>query len=81
MYGNCLTFAIYDFIKNGGEFCIEFWRKSKIPHFSVQRGGSVYDFEILWFIFNIIWYKGQRRITPANKLNDYDCKRYLVFNR
>ena len=80
MYGNCLTFAIFDFIKNGGLLCIEFWDGRYIPHFSVQRGDTVCDLKIMRFIFNILWYEGEERITASHELEAFDCRRYPMLH-
>lgn len=81
MYGNCLTFAIYDFIKNGGELCIEFWPRYRAPHFSVQRNGKRYDLEIVRMILKEFWYDGDIRSTSIESLNKFKCKRLLIAKR
>jgi hypothetical protein len=78
MYGNCFTFAIYDFLKNGGELCIEFWPGYRAPHFSVQRNEKRYDFEIVRMILAEFWYDGDMRVSEAKTLDHYKCKRYLL---
>jgi hypothetical protein len=65
MYGNCLTFAIYDFIKNGGDLIISFSRYNWFPHFVVQRNNKVYDLEIIKMFLYIFFYYGELRITNA----------------
>lgn len=76
--GNCLTFALYDFLLNGGSFCIEFWNNTRIPHFSVQRNDFVYDFRIETFIIKHYWYYGELRITPVKQFHEFNCRRFLL---
>lgn len=80
MYGNCLIFAIFDFIKNGGSFCIEFWPNYRLPHFSIQRKNKRYDFEIINMILDEIWYFGKCRITDPITLDNCNLKRYRLLN-
>ena len=84
--GNCLLFAISDFLRNGGELYIEFWRKFtnlKHIHFTVQRNGLVFDYvesnrsgrKQLWFI-------GEKRIFQAETYKRLSsCKRICLFKR
>lgn len=81
MYGNCLTFAVYDFIKNGGELCIELWPSYRAPHFSVQRGDKRYDLEIITMLLKEFWYDGDPRVTQAKDMDNYKCKRFIIFKR
>lgn len=81
MYGNCLTFAIYDFIKNGGELCISFSKWQRVPHFAVQRRDKVYDLEIVRMILKEFWYDGDVRIRNAESYNQSKCKRFMVLRR
>ena len=79
--GNCLTFAIKDFIKNGGILCMELWPKHRVPHFSVQRGLFRYDFDIVTMILKEFWYWGESRITPVEIMDNKPCKRFRIAKR
>ncbi len=81
MYGNCLTFAIYDFIKNGGELVISFSEWQRFPHFAVQRNNKVYDLEIVTMILKELWYDGESRIRDAELYNHVPCKRFMLLSR
>lgn len=81
MYGNCLTFAIYDFFKHGGELVISFPKCQRVPHFAVQRDGKVYDLEIVTMILKEFWYWGDSRISNAESLNHFQCKRFGIAKR
>lgn len=85
MWGNCLIFAIPDFVKNGGELYIEFWEGFRFPkliHFTVQRNGVVYDFgngkEAL---FKNLWFDGEKRWFYVEKYKRFPCKRKLIAKR
>jgi hypothetical protein len=81
MYGNCLTFAIYDFIKNGGELCISFHKHHRFPHFTVQRDEKVYDLEIVTMILKELWYDGDIRVSSTESYNRIQCKRFRLAKR
>jgi hypothetical protein len=78
MYGNCLTFAIGDFIENGGEFIVSFSKRQWFPHFAVQRGGKVHDFEIVKMILYVFLYNGEPRITNAEYYDHVSCRRFRI---
>ena len=80
MYGNCLSFAIYDLIKNGGQLIMSFSKYQRLPHFSVQRNGNVYDLEIITMLLKEFFYYGEIRITPVNYYDHIKCKRYGIFS-
>ncbi len=75
MYGNCLLFALSDFIKNGGVLYIEFWPKRCVPHFSVQRGDKVYDYDARRCILYVFWSVGKSREWNLCDYLKYNCKR------
>ena len=81
MYGNCLTFAVYDFIKNGGELYISFHKKCRFPHFTVQRDDKVYDLEIVIMILKELWYYGEIRARSVGSFNRSTYKRFLLAKR
>jgi len=85
MYGNCLTFAIPDFIKHGGELYIEFWDKLRLPkhvHFTVQRCGIVYDFTNGKNTpLKTLWFKGEKRWFHVEKYARFPCKRICIAKR
>jgi len=81
MYGNCLTFAIYDFIKNGGDLCISFHKGHRFPHFTVQRNDKIYDLEIVVMKLKELWYDGDVRVQDAEVYDRIDCRRFLLLRR
>ena len=81
MHGNCLTFAICDFIRNGGELCVSFSKGQRVPHFAVQRDGKVYDLEIVRMILKEFWYDGWIRVRPAGSYDRIQCKRFRLAKR
>jgi len=82
-YGNCLIYSIYDFVKNGGDFVVSFaGKRQHIPHFAIQRGSNVYDFEIIRMYLYIFLYCGEERITDAKYYDNLThCKRFLLARR
>lgn len=81
MIGNCLTFAIYDFIKNGGELVMSFSKWQRFPHFAVQRNNKVYDLEIVTMLLKELWYYGEMRITNSSAYDHIQCTRFLIAKR
>jgi len=81
MYGNCLIFALIEFIKYGGGLYIEFWPNRYVPHFSVQRNDIVYDFDARRCILYVFWSVGKRRQWTLPELKKFKCKRILLFKR
>lgn len=79
--GNCFTFALYDWCRYGGDLCIEFWNKTRVPHFSVQRSENIYDLKIVTFIVKYFWYWGEPRITSVGEYKHFDCRRFLISRR
>lgn len=81
--GNCFTFAVFDFLKNGGELYIEFWDKRIIPHFSVKRADYIYDLELINFIWDIVLYLGEKRVRHIDNtvFKDYEFKRFLIIKK
>lgn len=81
--GNCFTFAVFDFLKNGGELCIEFWDKRIIPHFSVKRVDYIYDLELINFIWGIVLYLGEKRVRHIDNrvFKDHEFKRFLIIKK
>jgi hypothetical protein len=78
MIGNCLSFAICDFIKNGGELMVSFSRYQHFPHFSVQRNEKVYDLEIIKMYLYVFLYLGESRQRSATSFDYVKCKRYVI---
>ena len=81
MYGNCLTFAIYDFIKNGGELIISFSKGQRVPHFAVQRDAKVYDLEIVTMLLKEFWYYGEIRERSAESFKYFNHRRFRLARR
>jgi len=82
MYGNCLIFAIPDWVKKGGELYIEFWKDCNFPHFTVQRNEKVFDFGggnmtlLKAFLFD-----GKKREFEIETYKRFPCKRVLLMKR
>jgi len=81
MIGNCLTYAISDFFKNGGSLYIVFIKGHRAPHFEVQRGKFVYDLEIIRMILQEFWYDGDPRVTKLRVILHLKHKRFKLATR
>ena len=81
MIGNCITFAIYDFFKNGGELIMSFHPRHRFPHFAVQRFGIVYSLHIDRMILCELWYKGYVSQVESSLYDSLKCKRFIIASR
>jgi len=81
MIGNCFTYAISDFFKNGGSLYIVFIKGARAPHFEVERNGKVYDLEIVVMILKEFWYDGDPRVSDAEVGIRLKHKRYKLATR
>lgn len=82
MYGNCLTFAIPDFLKHGGSLYLEIWKHHLVPHFTVQRGSQVFDFgNGKSKKCGEFWFDGERRTYDLERYSRLPCRRVLLATR
>ena len=81
MIGNCLTFAIYDFFKNGGELYMVLIKGYRAPHFEVHRNGEVHDLEIVRMILKEFWYDGEPRVSSEKVGNRIKSVQYRLLKR